>query len=57
MRKSLQLGTALQLVWQTTPILLVQLGVYLVFWIATLIYLAAVIGLAVLLNAIHGLLA
>jgi len=54
--KSLRLGAALGLMFKTMPILLVRLGVYLVFWIVALVYLAIVFGLAALLGNIHGLL-
>jgi hypothetical protein len=53
---ALQLGTALKLVIKTGPILLVRLGMYLLFWLVTLIYLGIVIGLAALLGSITPLL-
>lgn len=56
MFKSLQLGTALRLVTQTTPILAVRLGVYLIFWAVALIYFGLIAGLAWLLGQIAGFL-
>lgn len=54
--RSLRIGTAFGLMLRTMPILLVRLGVYCVFWLIALVYMAIVIGLAVLLGNIHGLL-
>ncbi len=51
--QSLRLGTALKLLLQTTPILLVRLGVSLVFWLVAIIYFGLVFGLAALLANIH----
>ena len=50
--KQLQFGTALRILLQTAPILLVRLGLYLLFWVAFLIYIAIVAGLAYLLGRI-----
>jgi hypothetical protein len=44
--KSLQLGRALNLVMRTLPIALVRLGALLLFWLASLLYLAIIGGLA-----------
>jgi hypothetical protein len=48
--KSLQLGRAFGLVMRTLPIALVRLGVLLLFWLAALVYLAIVGGLAWLVS-------
>ena len=46
---SLRLGRSFRLMMQTTPILLVRLGAYLVFWAILLVYLGVLGGLAYLL--------
>jgi len=53
--QSLRIGAAFGLMVRTMPILLVRLGVYLVFWVVALIYLAILFGLAALLSNISGL--
>lgn len=47
---SLQLGAAFSMVMRTAPLLLIRLGAYLVFWVAMLIYLVVVGGVALLIG-------
>jgi hypothetical protein len=47
---SLQIGTALGILFKTTPILLIRLGVYLAFWVILLIYLGILFGVGYLLS-------
>lgn len=42
----IQFGTAFRIVVMTAPIMLMRLGLYLAFWVASLVYLAAVAGIA-----------
>lgn len=48
--ESLQLGRALRLLLRTTPLMLIRLGAVIVFWIAAIIYLAVVGGIAFLVG-------
>lgn len=46
----LQIGTAFGILLKTTPMLLVRLGVYLVFWVILLVYLGLLFGVGYLLS-------
>jgi hypothetical protein len=48
--ESLQLTRALQMLLRTTPLLLIRLGAVIAFWVAALIYLAVVGGVAFLVG-------
>ncbi len=50
---SIQIGRAFRLLVQTMPILMVRLGVYMLFWLASMVYVAIFFGLAWLLSMIH----
>jgi hypothetical protein len=51
---SVKLGRAFGIIMKTTPLLLVRLGAYIIFWAATMIYLALVGGVAWLLGSLWG---
>ena len=50
---SIQLGRAFKILMQTMPILMIRLGVYMVFWLISLVYVAIFWGLVLLLSRIH----
>jgi hypothetical protein len=54
---SLQLGRAFGILRRTMPILLVRLGVYMIFWVVSVVYVALFWGLAWLMSKIHPFLA
>lgn len=50
---SIQIGRAFKVLVSTMPILVVRLGVYMAFWVLSLVYVAIFWGLTLLLSAIH----
>jgi hypothetical protein len=47
---NLQLGLAFRLLMRTSPILLVRVGAYFLFWVVLLVVLAVIFGIAYLFS-------